>query len=62
MLRCFKRLDRLNEIDYRYGPFISIIELKKLRHGIKQINHSQEEKSVNVSPAALLLTDLYSCL
>ena len=44
------------------GPLISIKELKKVRHGIKQLNHSQEEKSVNVSPAALRLTDFYSCL
>ena len=30
-----------------YDPLISIIiKLKKLRHGIKQLNHSQEEKSV----------------
>ena len=29
-----------------YDPFISIIKLKKLRHGIKQLNLSQEGKSV----------------
>ena len=37
-----------------YDPFISIIKLKKLRHGIKQLNHSQEEKSVNPRPAGPL--------
>ena len=29
-----------------YDRFISIIKLMELRHGIKQLNHSQEEKSV----------------
>ena len=29
-----------------YDPFISIIKLKKVRHGIKQLNHSQEERLV----------------